>query len=185
VSDPDNASTQPPADALLWRVEGLHHEVVCYVVASDTGVVLCVASDGENDLLVAESHPTLADAIKRASVLRASLTARVCHRQARSIRAGLSRPATAHFDFTLAISPAIGRYENNPVRCRPAPESPLARLAPEGWISKQTRGAPVTSTEQIALCFEALSADGRLGSDLRQTNGAGNALCNVESSAPL
>ena len=32
-------------------------------------------SDGENDLLVAESHPTLADAIERASVLRASLTA--------------------------------------------------------------------------------------------------------------
>jgi hypothetical protein len=37
--------------------------VVCYVVAADTGVVLCVASDGENDLLVAESHPTVPDAI--------------------------------------------------------------------------------------------------------------------------
>ena len=72
---PANPSAQPPADALLWRVQGRHHEVVCYVVAVDAGVVLCVASDGENDLLVAESHPTLADAIERASVLRASLTA--------------------------------------------------------------------------------------------------------------
>jgi hypothetical protein len=53
-------------------VQGQHHEVVCYIVAADVGVVLRVASDGENDLLVAESDPTLADAIERASVLRAS-----------------------------------------------------------------------------------------------------------------
>ena len=73
MSDPADPAAQPPGDALLWRVQGQHHDVVCYVV--DAGVVLCVASDGENDLLVAESHPTLADAIERASVLRASLTA--------------------------------------------------------------------------------------------------------------
>ena len=66
VIDPANASAQPPADALLWRVQGQHHDVVCYVVAADAGVVLCVASDGEDDLLVAEAHPALADAIERA-----------------------------------------------------------------------------------------------------------------------
>jgi glycosyltransferase involved in cell wall biosynthesis len=65
VSDPADPAAQPPDDALLWRVQGQHHEVVCYVVAADTGVVLCVASDGENDLLVAESHTTLADAMER------------------------------------------------------------------------------------------------------------------------
>jgi hypothetical protein len=56
-------------------VHGLDHEVVCYVVAADHGVVLCVATDGDDELLVAESYPTLAAAVERASVLRASLAA--------------------------------------------------------------------------------------------------------------
>jgi hypothetical protein len=42
-------------------------------VADDTGVVLCVASDRDHDLLTAEFYPTLAAAVERASVLRASL----------------------------------------------------------------------------------------------------------------
>jgi hypothetical protein len=46
---------QPPDDALLWRVETDHSEVVCYVVAApDGGVALCVERNEE--LLVAESH---------------------------------------------------------------------------------------------------------------------------------
>ena len=56
-------------------MHGLHHEVVCYAVAADTGVVLCVATDSDDDLLVAESYPTLAATVERASVLRAGLTA--------------------------------------------------------------------------------------------------------------
>ena len=40
----NDSNGRPPADAPLGRVQGLHHEVVCYVVAADTGVVL-VASD--------------------------------------------------------------------------------------------------------------------------------------------
>ena len=39
VSDLAGRSAQPPADALLWRVQGLHNEVACYAVAADTGVV--------------------------------------------------------------------------------------------------------------------------------------------------
>jgi hypothetical protein len=66
-------TAQPPADALFWRVQGVHQEVVCYVVAAEGGVVLCVASDGEDDLLMAESYPTLGAATDRAAVLRASL----------------------------------------------------------------------------------------------------------------
>ena len=75
VSDPAGPGAQPPADALLWRVQGLHHEVVCYAVAADTGVVLCVATNGDDDNLVAESYPTLAAAVERAAKLRASLAA--------------------------------------------------------------------------------------------------------------
>ena len=32
VSDPAGPAAQPPVDALLWRVHGLHHEIVCYAV---------------------------------------------------------------------------------------------------------------------------------------------------------
>ena len=38
-------------DAPLWRVEGRHHEVVCFVVADERGVALCVECGDE--LLVA------------------------------------------------------------------------------------------------------------------------------------
>src|SRR5688572_30051942 len=47
---------QPPGDALLWRVETDHTEVVCFVVAApDGGVALCVERNEE--LMVAGHTP--------------------------------------------------------------------------------------------------------------------------------
>ena len=65
---------QPPDDALLWRVETDHSEVVCYVVAApDGGVALYVERNEE--LLVAESYASLERAIERSQELRAALGA--------------------------------------------------------------------------------------------------------------
>ena len=65
---------QPPDDALLWRVETDHSEVVCYVVAApDGGVALCVERNEE--LMVAESYASLERAIERSQELRAALGA--------------------------------------------------------------------------------------------------------------
>lgn len=63
---------QPPDDALLWRVETDHSEVVCYVVAApDGGVALCVERNEE--LMVAKSYGSLERAIERSQELRAAL----------------------------------------------------------------------------------------------------------------
>ena len=35
VERPTDRVTERPADALLWRVHGAHHEVVCYVISAD------------------------------------------------------------------------------------------------------------------------------------------------------
>jgi hypothetical protein len=49
---------QPPDDALLWRVETDHSEVVCYVVAApDGGIALYV--ERHEELMVAESYVSL------------------------------------------------------------------------------------------------------------------------------
>jgi hypothetical protein len=64
----------PPDDALLWRVETGHTEVVCYVVAAPDGVVaLCVERNEE--LMVAESYASLERAIEWSQELRAALGA--------------------------------------------------------------------------------------------------------------
>jgi hypothetical protein len=65
-------SSAPPDDALLWRVETDHNEVVCFVVAApDGGVALCV--ERIEELMVAESYASLERAIERAQELRAAL----------------------------------------------------------------------------------------------------------------
>jgi hypothetical protein len=65
---------QTPDDALLWRVETDHSEVVCYVVAApDGGVALYVERNAE--LMVAESYGSLERAIERPQELRAALGA--------------------------------------------------------------------------------------------------------------
>jgi hypothetical protein len=65
---------RPPDDALLWRVETDHTEVVCFVVAApDGGVGVCVERNEE--LMVAESYPSLERAIERPQELRAALGA--------------------------------------------------------------------------------------------------------------
>ena len=63
---------QPPDDALLWRVETDHTEVVCFVVAApDGGVALCVERNEE--LMVAESYASSERAVERSWEPRAAL----------------------------------------------------------------------------------------------------------------
>ena len=64
-----------PDDALLWRVETDHTEVVCFVVAApDGGVALCVERNEE--LMIAESYIRLPGASRGAlRELRAALGA--------------------------------------------------------------------------------------------------------------
>ena len=61
-----------PDDALVWRVETDHTEVVCFVVAApDGGVALCVERNEE--LMIAESYASLERAVERSQELRAAL----------------------------------------------------------------------------------------------------------------
>ncbi len=63
---------QPPDDALLWRVETDHTEVVCFVVAApDGGVALCMECNEE--LMVAGSYASSERAVERSWEPRAAL----------------------------------------------------------------------------------------------------------------
>ena len=63
---------RPLDDALLWRVETDHTEVVCFVVAaSDGGMALCVERNEE--LMIAEAYASLERAVERSQELRAAL----------------------------------------------------------------------------------------------------------------
>ncbi len=62
---------QLPDDALVWRVETDHTEVVCFVVAAPDGVALCVERNEE--LIVAESYASSERAVERSWQPRAAL----------------------------------------------------------------------------------------------------------------
>jgi hypothetical protein len=102
VRDPANASAQPPDDALLWRVQGLHHEVVCYVVAADAGgcsALRAMARTTFSWLSPTRRLPTRLNARQfsaRADGSRSAPKSEID--QSRAIPVGYG-----HFDFTLAI----------------------------------------------------------------------------------